>query len=349
MQCHVLGVTMLPIVAALFVADLRRRSPGPERRTVWRFGWAGLAIIAASFLPLVIHELTTDFSEVHAAIDYLGSGGEAPALGPLVRVLVIGARVLSWPLTGLLIDAGWVALLAAAAVIAITVWLGRSGTLPEREAARWLGLGLLWTAFALAFLSPSLATIVPGLPNDHYHAFADPMVFTLVGIGAGALWRFGGAPGSGAGVTARLVAMRRVVVVAGVVAVLGWNLAHESPAIHPDGGFPAAQTAAARILSVAGGRPIALRSLPAFKTAEAYAYPLVLAGAAVGVDGGSGPPQANGTTVVVVCDSLFEVVMGARCGGPAEAGVAPPAVFGDPIDRFIAAPGRTISVYRSGP
>ena len=31
MQCHVLGVTLLPIVGALLVADVRRRA-GPERR-----------------------------------------------------------------------------------------------------------------------------------------------------------------------------------------------------------------------------------------------------------------------------------------------------------------------------
>jgi len=345
MQCHVLGVTMLPIVAALFVADLRRRPAGPERRTVWRFGWAGLAIIAASFLPLVIHELTSDFSEVHAAIDYLGSGGGAPTLGPIVRVLVIGVRVLSWPLTGLLIDAGWVALVAAATVIALTIWVARSGSGHEREAGRWLGVGLAWTAVALAFLSPSLATIVPGLPNDHYHAFADPMVFTLVGIGAAALWRLG----EGQDWAPRLVALGRIGAGAGLAAVLAWNLAHESPAIHPDGGFPAAQSAAARITSVADGQPIVVRSLPIFKTGEAYTYPLVLAGAALQADGGSGPPPTSGTTVVVVCDSLFEAVMGARCGGPAEAALAPPSVFGDPVDRFIAAPGRTISIYRSVP
>ncbi len=28
-------------------------------------------------------------------------------------------------------------------------------------------------------------SVIPGLPNDHYHAFADPMVFVLVGLGAG--------------------------------------------------------------------------------------------------------------------------------------------------------------------
>ena len=82
MQCHVLGITMLPIVGALLVADARRAPAGAERRTVWRFGLAGLAIIALSFLPLVVHELTNDFSEVAAALDYIRSGGDPTALGP---------------------------------------------------------------------------------------------------------------------------------------------------------------------------------------------------------------------------------------------------------------------------
>ncbi len=152
-------------------------------------GSGRLAIVVLAFVPLAIHELTTNFSEINAALVYIRSGGDPTALGPLARFLVIGARVVSWPLTGLFTDAALAGLLATVVVIAIVIGLARLGTLRERQAARWLGLGLLWTALALTFISPSLATVIPGLPNDHYHAFADPMVFTLVGLGAGALWR----------------------------------------------------------------------------------------------------------------------------------------------------------------
>lgn len=342
MQCHVLGVTLLPVIGALLVADARSRPVGADRRRVWRFGVAGLAIIGLAFLPLVVHELTTDFSEVHAALDYLRAGGEPPALGPLARFLVIGGRVVSWPLSGLLTEAGGVALIAIAAVLAIALWAARSGTGPERQAARWLGLGLLWTAGVLTFVSPSLASIVPGLPNDHYHAFADPFVFTLVGIGAAGLWR-AGRGGVGASFT-----VGRVVAVVGLTFLLAWNVAHQPSAINPDGGYPAATTAAARILAAAGGRTLTLRSLPDFKSSEAYAYPLLLGGATVHADTGTGPVSAApGTTLVVICDSLFEVAIGAACGGPAEAVVAPSDRFGAPLIRFVAAPGRTISVYRA--
>ena len=54
---------------------------------------------------------------------------------------------------------------------------------------RWFGLGLLWSIVFLTIAAPSLAVVVRGLPNDHYHAFADPMVFTLVGLVVAALVR----------------------------------------------------------------------------------------------------------------------------------------------------------------
>ena len=291
MQCHVLGVTLLPVIAAILVADARRRPPGPERRSVWLAGLAGLGIIALAFVPLVIHELTNDFSEIHAALDYIQAGGAPGGFGPLVAFLIIAARVASWPITGLLTDAGWVALVAVSVVIAVAIWSSRTGTVREKQAARWLGLGLLWTALALTFLSPSLATIVPDLPNDHYHAFADPMVFTLLGIGAAALWRLGrargGAPADGAppSESASTPATGRAAIpfgpllaIVGVVAFLAWNVAHQPPAVHPDGGFPAAAAAADRIIAAAGDDVITLVSLPGFKSTEAYGYPLIRAG-----------------------------------------------------------------------
>jgi 4-amino-4-deoxy-L-arabinose transferase-like glycosyltransferase len=340
MQCHVLGVTLLPTVGALLVADARSRPPGPARRSVWRFGLGGLAIVVLAFVPLAFHELTNDFSEVAAALDYFRNGGDSTTAGPLVRFLVIAVRVVSWPLTGLITDAPFAALIGTAAVVIIAVTAALRGTTRERQAARWLGLGLLWTAGFLTFASPSLATVVPGLPNDHYHAFADPMVFTLVGIGAAMLWR------AGAGATrATEVTPGRVVAVVGVIALLAFNVLNLPPAVHPDGGFPAAEAAATRIMA-AGGNELTLRSLPDFKSTEAYGYPLVRAGATVQVDLGSGPVGSTSGSLVVICDDLFSTAIGAPCGGSAEATVAPEDRFGVPVDRFEAAPGRWISVYR---
>ena len=67
--------------------------------------------------------------------------------------------------------------------------------------------------------------------------------------------------------------------------LLGWNLSRQPPAVHPDGGFPAAATAADRAIRprrcrVAPDAVVGLRSLPDFKSTEAMAYPLVRAGQA---------------------------------------------------------------------
>ena len=375
MQLHVLGITLLPIVGALFVADARGRPAGVERGRVWRYGLAALAIVAASFLPLVIHELRNDFSEVHAALAYLQAGGNPTALGPIARFLVIGARVASWPLTGLITDGPIAGLTASIAVSAIAVWRALADSRPERVAARWLGLALLWTAGFLAVASPSLATVVPGLPNDHYHAFADPMIFVLVGMGAAGLWRFGGAAAGGGGAggaagagageggagTARRLPANRVAVVSALAIMVSWNMSHQPSAVASDGGYPAAEKAALRIAgsakrvsaAVGGGTAqVVLRSIPGFKSVEAYAYPISLLGLPVQVDhdkGSTRPATPSTATLVLICDATFEAVVGASCGGPAEAIVAPTVAFGDPIERFEAAPGRTISIYGPPP
>lgn len=347
MQSHVLGVTLLPVVAALLVADVRRRGGVSERREVARAGLAGLAIIALAFVPLVINELTTNFSEVNAALAYIRAGSDGSEQGLLTRFLVVGLRVVSWPLVGLILDSFSAAVIATVVVIAIAVWRSKAGTGDESLAARWLGLGLLWSTVALTFISPSLASVVRGLPNDHYHAFADPMVFVLVGLAAGALWR--------ARPASEEIPVRpgRILAVAGVAVLVAWAATHQLPAVHPDGGFPAAEAAAARIEAASGGQPIQLESLPDFKSVEAYAYPLVRGGRTVtfGAEvseavlrpaGASGAP----TQLVVICDVLFEHLLGAPCGGPAEAALAPGGSDQQLIERFSPAPGRVISIYR---
>jgi hypothetical protein len=138
------------------------------------------------------------------------------------------------------------------------------------------------------------------------------------------------------------------VAVVGVIALLGFNLADQPPAVHPDGGFPAADRAAVRIVA-AGGSDLTLRSLPDFKSTEAYGYPLIRSGASVTVDAGSGPVAAPAGALVIICDDLYTTAIGAPCGGPAESVVAPRDRFGDPVERFVAAPGRTISIYRAPP
>jgi hypothetical protein len=340
MQCHVLGLALVPIVAAPLILDARRRP----------LGWVPIAILAilvGAYLPLVVNELTTDFSELRAATDYL-AGGRDPAETALpVRSGIVLLRVVSWPLTGLIIDGFVAGALATILVITIVVWRWRARDARERFVVRWFGLGLLWSVIFLTVAAPSLAAVVRGLPNDHYHAFADPLVFVLVGLGVAALIREVRAP-IGPAVAAILV-----------IGLLGWNVTRLPPRIHPDGGFPAGEAAAVRVdtaLSRAGidRQEIArISSLPDFKSTEAMAYPLVRLGRAViaetpkGLAPGSRASDVTADAAVVLCDQLFRAAIGADCGGPAE-----DAHMGDEpattlLDRFEAAPGRWVSIYAS--
>jgi Dolichyl-phosphate-mannose-protein mannosyltransferase len=308
-QCHVLGIVLVPVIGALYVADVRRR-PAADRRGLLQAAVYGLAIVAVLYLPLAIHELATGGAEMDALVAYVrdgGSGGDRPALP--VGIVIVALRVVSWPLAGLITSQFAAAAVAAATVIGIVIWRWSDGGRgAERTAVRWLGLGLLWSAVLLAVLTPALSTVVPGLPNDHYHAFADPMVFVLVGLGAAAATR----TGRRHGVAGRQASIPMLAAAVGVAVIVLWNLGHQPARIAEDGGFPDAEAATARILAVAGDRPIVLRGLPAFKGPEAITYPLVRAGH---------PPvsaASTGSVVVVICDPLFEPTLGASCGGPAE-------------------------------
>ena len=353
MQCHVLGIALLPIVALPHLVDARRRPLTGVHAGV-------LAIFALAYLPLFVNELTTGGSELRAALDYLATGGRGGDVGIPVRFAIVGVRVLSWPLTGLITDAFVPAMLASAAVIAIAVWRARSNG-PDRLAARWLGLGLLWSTVFLTLSAPSLATVIPGLPNDHYHAFADPMVFTLIGLGAAALT----ARTAGAGPPIQRLA-RPILAAVGLLALLAWNVTHLPPPVHPDGGVPAGERAAARVdaaLVAAGVERldvVRLQSLPEFKSTEAMAYPLarlgrlyvadVPKGVAPGsaVDPSTGTPFTTFDGLVLLCDHRFREAVGADCGGPAEAKITPDGggpAWGPLLDRFEAAPDRFVSVY----
>ncbi|HEY0443726.1 MAG TPA: hypothetical protein VGC90_05860, partial [Candidatus Limnocylindrales bacterium] len=304
-----------------------------ERRRVLAAGAAGIAIIAATYIPLAVSELTTSFRETRAAFAFLAGGGDPAAASPLLRVVVVALRIIGWPLTGLLTSAPAAALIAAASVVAILLWRARTAPRREHDAVVWFALTLAWSAVALAIAASSLATIVPGLPNDHYHAFLDPIVFVVAGIGAAALWN------------ARGRALRAVAAAA-VVAVVAFNVTIWPPAVAPDGGWPAARDAATRIASVVGNRDYAIVGIPEFKSADAYAFPLARAGR---------PPReltptaATGLPIVVVCDRLFEEAVGYRCGGPAESATA--ARLGSGLrlaDRFDASARTVVAIYLPG-
>ena len=363
MQLHVLGVILTPIIGGLLVADVRSRrrsgdheGAGAARRAA--LGWIGLAVL--SYVPLAIHEIGSNGSELRAAAAYLtGGGGPASVVLP-ARLPIIGLRIVGWPLAGLITAAPVASIVAAAVTVSLVIWRGWiwRGTpdAPERLAVRWLALGLVWTVVALSLGAASLATVVDGLPNDHYHAFADPMVVVLVAVGLAGLLTRGSATGHAAG-GGWLAPVGAAVI---LVALVGWNFATQPPERASDGGWSAAQAAANRVIA-AGDGPLVLSSLPTFKSDEALRMPLQAQAVEVAPAGVTGASFADPTTTrVILCDQLFRQAIGADCGGPAEDAWLANPVSGLPVgaasrgvsavptvlDRFEAAPGRWISIYR---
>ncbi len=363
MQCHVLGVVVVVPLAWAWGADLvRRRRSGQTTAGVIGGGLGAAAVILAGFLPLLAYELGHDFAETRAILEYLSVGGRQAAGGVLERVLLVGLRSITWPFTGLITDRVVVSLVTALVVVVLgaiallgrrrgdrvallegpaDVDLGSARADPsaarvdlpagvDLPAARWLAAGLGFSVVALALFAPSLAVIVPGLPNDHYHAFLDPIVLALVGVG---LARLAASAGGG-----RVAAGALTVVLAGV-AITAWP-----PAQAPDGGWPLADAAAGRVLAMTKDAPLGLDGIPAFKSADAMRFPLERRGAPVLPQGTEAVP--GDVIMVLVCDPLFDEVVGAPCGGPAEDAwlTQPGHEAWGLVDRFQAGPRRVVSI-----
>jgi hypothetical protein len=191
------------------------------------------------------------------------------------------------------------------------------------------------------------------------------MVVVLVGLAVAALIEVARTPAKAEDeATARPARAAQAAGAVALVIVVGlgaWNLTHQPPAVHPDGGWPGGEIAGGRVdaaLTAAGiGRDqvVTLRSIPDFKSTEAVAYPLARLGRAIvaetprGVAPGSvSPTPGDAAGWVLLCDDLFRDTTGADCGGPAEdAAAAGMAGFGPLLDRFEAAPGRWVSVYEA--
>jgi hypothetical protein len=354
MQCHVLGVVVVPPLLVAWLADVRGRRRRNERLgPLVAAGAGGVAVLAAGYLPLLAFELQHDFAETRAILDYLGGGGGSAASGVFARIGIVGLRSVAWPVSGLLTDRPVLAVLAVVAVIALVVIaiIGERGT--GRRASGWLAGSIAWSVVALALFAPSLAQITPGLPNDHYHSFLDPLLLALVGVGlarlAGVARPEAAAPSSGSGTSARggpiVAAAIGIALVA--VSVVAWP-----PAVSPDGGWRLVDQAASRTIAALGDgsdphvRPFALDGIPPFKNSNALRFPLEHRGATPLLAGHT----AGDGTVVVVCDPLFDDVVGAACGGPAEDVwvAAQPKVLAL-ADRFEAGPRRVISVFGAAP
>ena len=349
------------VVPPLLVAWVAGRSRARRRRGERGAGPASgrasarLAIVAAGYLPLLAYELQHDFAETRAILAYLARrrprAPRAGALGADRRSSAL--RSIAWPFAGVITDAPLLAsaardrrraLLAASPCCAGARRPGAAaGSRLARRAPR------LWRSSRSRCSRRASPSITPGLPNDHYHTFLDPLVLALRGAGIARV-----APGASAVATRARPRGRResrpsggpgsaALVVLVAVSVSRWPPGRR----RRDGGWPLADEAA-------GAASLAR---PDVDAADARRHPDVQERRTRSASRSSAAaPSPLATTVagrrrrrdvVIVCDPLFEDVVGARCGGPAEeprdathAGTG----SGAARDRFDGRRARTITV-----
>jgi len=202
----------------------------------------------------------------------------------------------------------------------------------ERDGLRFVGGTLLLISLVLSLGLKEISQI-RDITQEQYHTVADVFVIVSLGLVIGGLWRAKPLRGRAwYGHALSALALGSLVAV---------GLSHLPPLTAQDGGWPAAQAAAARIETSAAGSDVGFVNLPFFKQADAYSYPVKL-------DGVNLVASDEAATVVLLCDSGWYP----GCGGPAEElwrlGAANGATL-RLVDRFEAAPQRVLSVYRRLP
>jgi hypothetical protein len=227
-------------------------------------------------------------------------------------------------------------------LIVVAVRLARDD---DRPALLLLVGVVLWSVPALALTAPTLLTAIPGLPNDHYHVYLDPAILVLCASGLAAI---GGIRGRTAdqlvvGERRDQALPRRVVSLAGLIVLVAVAVWRWPAATAPDGSWPLADEAAARLIAHHDVESMTLVSLPAVKSPDAIRFPLERRHAVVAT-----APSAGG--VILVCDPLFEDLMEAACGGEAETRYATEhGLDPAPLDQFQAGDRRVITVLGPGP
>jgi hypothetical protein len=351
-QSHLTGMTLIFPIAIFFLLALRR-SPAGARRRMLAWGLAGVSLFLLTWSPWIISEVTHGFAETRAIMAF--SQGSPPGADPFSRLFISTVRILAWPLTrwplvgvasgfpmalaiavGLILGLTW----RVAGVLASSVpgdGAAGSGPAPTLERA-----GLLFICGSIALMTAILglgiteiSQFADSINQEQYHSVVDVFVVLAAGLVVGGVWRavpLRGRAGSGHVVASVLLA---ALVVAG--------MANWPPLTAPDGGWPAAQTATARLERETPGNELAIIALPTFIPSDAYGYPLKL-------DGYELVAPAGAKTLVTLCNPSWAAKWSlGSCGGDAESAWMAANLPGETftrVDTWVPAPDRVLSVYR---
>ena len=291
MHCHVLGsVLRRRSSAARGSLDVRRRRRGRIGGGCLVAGAVGLALLVLSYVPLLVHELQHDFSEIRAALGVPRRAAATPSSMSLpVRLLVVGLRVLAWPLVGLITDGARRGDRSAAHGRDRGRGLagrrrrrrGASGPPPAGSASRCSGRPL-----ALTVAASGLATVVPACPTTTTTRSPTRSCSSRSGSGLAALGATARAtPAPGGRRPDAAAAWEPSPPVRSSSAIVGFNLVRQPPAVSPDGGWPAAtRRRSGSWTRSATRRPARISSSTACPTssqATRSGFPLVRRGASV--------------------------------------------------------------------
>ncbi len=325
-QLHILAIVGAVPLAVLFLLDVRRRKG--QWRQMLRIGTGSLLIVAAGYVPMLIHELATGFSDLSAAAS---AGAGTYPISLTREVLGLPARSVAYwlGLTGE--QATWSVIavgVAAAILLGAAISSAFLGPRTRRPPARWIVLVLLASTTSLALILRIKGNYLPSVA-EWYLAPLGPVVFALLGIGAGVLWEKG--------------QLGRTLAVALIGVLVAWNIAHEPPSVAYDGGWPAAAAAGARVVATTRGDPVFFTD-SSRAPLDYYSYPFRVAG-------GNLSTAPSSRWVVVTCFDAWRSATGVMtpCGPDGDAAhlAADPTLSGlSAVDSFVPAYGRTIGIYR---
>ena len=351
-QSHLTGLTLVFPMAIFFLLALRR-TPASARRRMVAWGLAGVGLFLLTWAPWIISELTHGFAETRAIMAF--SQGSPPGVNPFLRLFISAVRILAWPLTRwplVGVASGFVtALLVAVGLVLGLTWraaglltasgsddgAGRSRTAfgLERAGLLFVGGSIALMTVILGLAITEISQFADSINQEQYHSVVDIFVVLAAGLVIGGVWRAVPVPGRGRSGHVVALALLIALVVAGV--------ANWPPLTAPDGGWPAAQTATAQLERDAGGKDLAIVTLPTFIPSGAYSYPLELDGY-VQVD------AVGAKTLVMLCYPSWAAKWSlGSCGGEAESGWIATNLPGEKftrVDSWVPAPDRFLSVYR---